>query len=772
MRLKKRILSLVLILTLSVGMIPLTSYAAVTSQDVAAPGLITSFHSVDPNSPMREIEYYDMSASGLKLTISGKTRKHYPQYRVAIRNLEEAVYLFYPDSIGTPEADNTFLKTLDFSDVEDGQYLVSIRFNRTGDEVFPKEAQMRYVPITKTETGVFINQYSAVERENERVIASNKNFPMYYLDTSMADMAHELRNGREYTKEDIASLTKSQQQTIARCANMIVGDEKDPYMQLLKMHDYLCDYMYYDIPYNLASSTEKRRMANEEEVTLNPYELAQGLLEGEDMKTVCNGFAALYAAMARSLGIPCRSARGKSLRIPGTAWNELDDEQLATTSHVWNEAYVDGRWVFVDVTRDCSNDYTEDGDYEYKADEIVRYSGFDPSKQAIAVAIMYSSYRETAYATINTPVVTTIPGRYEPIELSWTAVDGAVSYHLYRSSGQGYYTKIAELRETHYSDTNLEPGTTYYYKVAAVDSNSMETRKSAFKSVNVTAIPQTEILSASSAEGDVTLQFKGIEGVTQYKIYRSGSKDGTYSCLESVYSSDGVVEFVDDYDKTYGKTYYYKVRGVKGNDKRAPLSESMGIKTTMLTPELWSVSSKDRQVTLRWDETDQASEYTIYRSDSVDGEYESVDVVDGSETAYKSNILTADKKYFWKITATSSNGTESAFSNHKAITVADTPVPELRSVSNKDRSIRLRWYPLQDAVRYYVYRSTDGENYTRITKVSGKTFLYQSGKLTNGKKYYWMVKAVMKSGAITDFSDYKVITAKKEQKEKKQKDKK
>jgi hypothetical protein len=70
----------------------------------------------------------------------------------------------------------------------------------------------------------------------------------------------------------------------------------------------------------------------------------------------------------------------------------------------------------------------------------------------------------------------------DDISLSWNGVYGASSYNVYRAgSSSGQYSRIgSNVSDTSYTDSGLSAGTTYYYKVAAVDSYGTEGQLSSY----------------------------------------------------------------------------------------------------------------------------------------------------------------------------------------------------------------------------------------------------------------------------------------------------
>ncbi len=93
------------------------------------------------------------------------------------------------------------------------------------------------------------------------------------------------------------------------------------------------------------------------------------------------------------------------------------------------------------------------------------------------------------------------------VVISWSSVDGADSYNIYRSSSnQGTYTKIATVKETKYSDKAPSRGKTYYYKVEAIAENNQSDQTSSFKAViptpAPTAVPEPKYPLEDTGYGD------------------------------------------------------------------------------------------------------------------------------------------------------------------------------------------------------------------------------------------------------------------------------
>lgn len=86
--------------------------------------------------------------------------------------------------------------------------------------------------------------------------------------------------------------------------------------------------------------------------------------------------------------------------------------------------------------------------------------------------------------------VSAVPGNLQ-VTLSWTAVNGAVTYNVYRGTtagGQSGTPVATGLTAPAFVNTGLVNGTTYFYKVAGVNTGGIGTR-----SAEVSAVPQAPV---------------------------------------------------------------------------------------------------------------------------------------------------------------------------------------------------------------------------------------------------------------------------------------
>lgn len=194
---------------------------------------------------------------------------------------------------------------------------------------------------------------------------------------------------------------------------------------------------------------------------------------------------------------------------------------------------------------------------------------------SIRIKIDTTSYAEHAIVIDNSPLpptnVTCVVQDFTKILLTWTKSlddgDGnndVVKYNIYRSTDGlnfNYVTSVVK-GTVSYIDTP-QPGSTYYYKLTAVDKHS-ESVSSAVKYVYLPTIFESSVLevlleqitSYNAIAVCIKWTFRGdIQSVAGYRIYKSS--DGYNFFLLKQLDAD--TSFYVDYNCESGRKYYYRV---------------------------------------------------------------------------------------------------------------------------------------------------------------------------------------------------------------------
>ena len=123
-----------------------------------------------------------------------------------------------------------------------------------------------------------------------------------------------------------------------------IGKYRITQMQkLLAIHDWVAENIYYDFDALL------NRTCDEQE-----YSALQVLAT---KRCVCRGYANLGVALMRALGIPAIIQRCYALNIDTDGGWEKPENQIARANHVLVLAYVEHRWLNIDITWDSCNVY-------------------------------------------------------------------------------------------------------------------------------------------------------------------------------------------------------------------------------------------------------------------------------------------------------------------------------------------------------------------------------------------------------------------------------
>ena len=329
-------------------------------------------------------------------------------------------------------------------------------------------------------------------------------------------------------------------------------------------------------------------------------------------------------------------------------------------------------------------------------------------------------------------------------QLTWNAVYGATSYRIYRSTSRGSgYSLLGTVTATSYTNTGAKAGTTYYYRVKAVNDAGLSPYSNIVsgKVKSVTPKPSAPVVKIghSAASGKPMLTWNAVSGATSYKVYRATSQKGTYSLLGTVtatsYTNTGAKA---------GVTYYYKVKAVNSAGESAYSNVASG-KTTVTTLTMGH-SSTSGKPQLTWKAVSGAASYKVYRATTKNGAYT---VINTTKALTYTNVGAAlGTTYYYKVEALNASGKSMGFSAIVEGKVAPVLAVGYSSVSGKPQ---LTWKAVPGATEYQVYRSTQqNSGYSKINTTTSTSYVNTGAKA--GTTYYYRIVAV-KGTAASDFSN-------------------
>ena len=344
-----------------------------------------------------------------------------------------------------------------------------------------------------------------------------------------------------------------------------------------------------------------------------------------------------------------------------------------------------------------------------------------------------------AITSLNAPAMTlTSAASGQPV-VSWTKVNGAAQYEVYRSA-TGKANSFSIIRRTSaltYTDVNAAAGNTYYYVVRAINGSV----KSAFCPAQriqyaITSLNAPAMTLTSAASGQPVVSWTKVNGAAQYEVYRSATgKANSFSIIRRTSALT-----YTDVNAAAGNTYYYVVRAINGSVKSAfcPAQRIQYAITSLNAPAMTLTSAASGQPVVSWTKVNGAAQYEVYRS--TNGKNFSI-VRRTAALSYTDTSAAAGTTYYYQVRAI--NGSvKSDFCAAQSIqyAVASLNAPTMTLTSAASGQPVVSWTKVSGAAQYEVYRSTNGKNFSIVRRTAALS--YTDTSAAAGTTYYYQVRAI------------------------------
>jgi uncharacterized protein (TIGR02145 family) len=408
----------------------------------------------------------------------------------------------------------------------------------------------------------------------------------------------------------------------------------------------------------------------------------------------------------------------------------------ASNYRVYRSTSIDGTYTQVGGSITATS-YTNTGlttgtTYYYRVAAYNSSNGEGPRSEAVS---------ETPRTTPSAPQnFTATPGNGQVV-LSWTAPSshGGSDITGYQVSSNNGTSWVAASSNTSHTFTGLTNGTSYTFKVRAVNAAGNGAEASASATPRTTpSVPQN--FTATPSNGQVALSWaapssNGGSAITGYQV---SSNNGSTWVTASSSASHTFTSLAN------GTSYTFKVRAVNAAGSGAEVSVTETPRAAPSMPQNFTATPGNGQVALSWaaPSSNGGSAITGYQVSSNNG---STWVTASSSTSHTFTSLANGTSYTFKVRAVNAvgNGTEASVS---ATTWATPSAPQSFTATSGNGQVALSWAAPSSnggsAITGYQVSSNNGTSWVAASSSTSHTFT----SLTNGTSYTFKIRAVNAAG--------------------------
>ncbi len=339
-----------------------------------------------------------------------------------------------------------------------------------------------------------------------------------------------------------------------------------------------------------------------------------------------------------------------------------------------------------------------------------------------------------------------------------------ISFAVQRSDIEegGYSTEfpvgadaIKDAGVVEFSDKNLFPGMTYYYKVKALVNGDGAKVSDYSEEVTATTL-QAAPAAPANLRARAAMAVDGMQINLSWVAY-ADNKDGFIIERKVAGEGKGYEELTavgkdttvfTDTGLTAGVIYSYRVKAYKVGSEDSAYSNEASPPAAPLN--LSATVVPDSQVNLAWRNNAGNAMGLMFEIERKTGNsnYAFLSAIDGNVTTFADTGLSAGVTYTYRVKAIYSQGDftsgESLYSNEVNVSVGCLPAAptNLEAVPISATKAKLTWKDNADnETGFKIERKKAGGSYAQIATVNANVKSYEDTGLTNNTTYYYRVRA-------------------------------
>ena len=288
----------------------------------------------------------------------------------------------------------------------------------------------------------------------------------------------------------------------------------------------------------------------------------------------------------------------------GSSWKKIAD--TASTSYTWKDAKAGTKYTF---TVRCVN-----------AAGSLFTSNYDAAGKSYTVPS-------------GAPVLASVSGSSDGVTVTWGKVSGAAKYRVFYKTSSGW-KKIADTTSTSYTWKSAVPGTKYTFTVRCVSADG-STFTSDYDTVgkSITYVAEPKLVSVTKVSNGIQVKWNAVSGAAKYRVFYKVNGSGWKTLMDTTATS---LICANPQDAT---KYTFTVRCVSADGSTFTSGyDATGKSITYYivdAPANFKASYYNGNIRLTWDSVSNAYAYAVvYQVGNYDVDAENWQALDMVYTTY------------------------------------------------------------------------------------------------------------------------------------------